>query len=364
MGEQMLPIFCSTCGTPFPDGAGAHLCPDCGGLFEIEEDYFTNHLIYGQEDSGSPARRSASAAQVSLGEGWTPLVPMEVFGRTVYFKCEQLNPTGSFKDRATVVLVNALRRHGVTAAVEDSSGNAGASFAAYAAAAGMQARIFMPAYASGPKKLQIEAYGARIELVEGPRSAATEAILEEVAKGAVYASHGYLPHGLAGIAEMASELVAQLGEPPGGVIAPAGHGSILLGLAYGFEAYQRAGKLETLPALIGVQAQACAPLYALFNYGEQAAEEVKELETIAEGIRIRTPYRAEAVVEHVRRSGGTMLAVGEEEIAAGHFALRTRGLYVEKTSAVVWPALEKTLASLADPVVVILSGSGLKQACL
>jgi len=364
MNDQKLPILCEQCGTPFPEGAGVFLCPECGGLFKVDDSFFPDYLVYDYKRDGSFPRKPTPEEGISLGEARTPLIRLNISGRKVYFKCEHMNPTGSFKDRGTVVLVNDLLRHGVSEAVEDSSGNAGASFAAYAAAAGIHARIFMPAYASGPKKLQIEAYGAEIELVEGPRSAATEAILKEVSEGAVYASHAYLPHGLAGTAGIAAELLSQLGKPPGAVLAPAGHGSILLGLAFGFEAFRSAGMIEKSPALIGVQAEACAPMVAMFHQGPESAAEVVEGETIAEGIRIRKPYRGEKVVDHVRRSGGTFLAVSEEEIKAGHEVMRRQGLYVEKTSAVVWPALQESLPDIEDPVVVILTGNGLKQASL
>ena len=113
---------------------------------------------------------------VSLGEGSTPLLWAEAFGRQVAFKCEYLNPTGSFKDRGTTVITTFLKSRGVTAAVEDSSGNAGASFAAYAARAGIKAGIYVPAAASGPKRQQIEFYGAELHPIEGTRSDVTTAL--------------------------------------------------------------------------------------------------------------------------------------------------------------------------------------------
>jgi threonine synthase len=151
-------------------------CPHCGGIFD-----------YGEPVSYDPApvessqpgvwryRRSfglpPEVEPVSLGEGGTPLVWAEAFGMPVAFKCEFQNPSGSFKDRGSAVIAGFLKSRGVTAAVEDSSGNAGASFAAYAARAGIQARIFVPDSASGPKKRQIEAYGAQVVRIMGPRSA-------------------------------------------------------------------------------------------------------------------------------------------------------------------------------------------------
>jgi threonine synthase len=303
----------------------------------------------------------SDAPIISLGEGDTPLLGYELKGRTIYFKCEYLNPTGSFKDRGSVVLMSALCAAGVEAAVEDSSGNAGASFAAYAARAGIRARVFVPEYASGPKRAQIEAYGAQVVCTPGPRSAASEAVRREAEAGAVYASHAYLPHGIAGMATVAFEIYEQLGEAPGSVVLPVGQGSLFLGIFLGYKAMLDAGEIERLPALIGVQAGACAPIWAVYSAGAAGLELIREGETVAEGIRILHPRRGDEVLAAVDESGGRMVAVDETEILEGRNLLSRLGLYVEPTSAVVWPALETTLEVLTNPVVVVLTGSGLKS---
>ncbi|MCW5876092.1 MAG: pyridoxal-phosphate dependent enzyme [Anaerolineales bacterium] len=300
------------------------------------------------------------AADISLGEGGTPLIPGQGFGKQLAFKLESLNPTGSFKDRGSAPLASWLRARGVSEAVEDSSGNAGASFAAYAARAGVKARVFVPSYASGPKRAQIEAYGAQLEPVEGPRSAAAEAVQRAAADGAAYASHAYLPFGLPGIATIAYELYEQLGRAPGTVLAPAGHGSLLLGIALGFEALQAAGHSAELPRLVGVQARACAPLWALLTQGAAGLAWVTEGETLAEGVRVRQPLRGDALLAAVERSGGQFLAVEEKEILPARDALASAGLFVEPTSAIVWAALQQVADALPEPIVLILTGSGLK----
>jgi threonine synthase len=304
----------------------------------------------------------AEAAPVSLGEGGTALLPATVEGRRVHFKLEFTQPTGSFKDRGMAVLFTALTATGVSEAVEDSSGNAGASFAAYAAKAGIRARVFVPAATSGPKRAQIAAYGAEVVAVEGPRSAAAEAALRAVKAGAVYGSHIYNPIGLAGNATAAYEIWEALGEAPGCVVLPVGHGTLLLGLARGFEALRDAGLIQRLPRLIGVQALGCAPLWAVHRYGRDGLAWVTEGETAAEGVRVVRPVRGDSVLAAVQASDGTLVAVEEAEIAEGHNALARLGLYVEVTSAVVWPALRQVLAEPpAGEVVVVLTGSGLKN---
>jgi threonine synthase len=297
----------------------------------------------------------------SLGEGGTPLVPVKIGAREVHFKCEQLNPTGSFKDRGTVVLVSALRAVGVEEAIEDSSGNAGASFAAYAARAGMRARVFVPDAASPVKRRQIESYGAEVVRIMGPRSNAAEIVRAAAAGGSVYASHAYFPHALAGMATIAYELVEALGRAPGALVCPVGQGTLALGAFRGFAALREAGAVDQLPAIVGVQAMACAPIWAAYQGGAAALAWVTEGETAAEGIRIRHPLRGDAVLAAVRASGGVMVAVDESQIREGQRGLGREGFFVEPTSAVVWPALLGLLPRLPDPVVVVLTGSGYKS---
>lgn len=281
--------------------------------------------------------------------------------RDLYFKLEGSNPTASFKDRGTAVLISYLSAVGVETAVEDSSGNAGASFAAYAARAGIEARIFVPDYASGPKRVQMEAYGAKVVRVLGPRSAVTEAALRAVDGGEVYASHAYLPFGLAGMATLAYELFESMERLPEAIIVPVGQGTLLLGLSRGFRALRNAGLIEVLPRLVGVQARACAPIWAVFTSGAVGLGWVSEGMTQAEGIRILQPLRGDAVLKAIDETAGWMEAVDEEQISAARNALGARGLYVEPTSAVVWAALESVLGRTNGAVAMVLTGSGLKS---
>jgi threonine synthase len=304
----------------------------------------------------------AAVEPVSLGEGGTPLTPVTADGRTVFFKQESLNPTGSFKDRGMAVMFAALRAAGVREAIEDSSGNAGAAFAGYAARAGIRARVFVPAAASGPKRRQIEAYGAAVVAVDGPRSRAAEAAQAAAAAGAMYGSHIFNPLGLAGNATAAFEIWEQLGHAPETVTVPLGHGTLLLGLQRGFRALQAAGLISRLPRLIGVQALACAPLWAVHEYGGQGLDWVTEGATVAEGIRVVQPLRGDAVLAAVRESGGTILVVEEDAILPARDALARLGLYAEPTCGVVWAALSQLSPTLAGDSVAVLTGNGLKSA--
>jgi threonine synthase len=303
------------------------------------------------------------AKLVSLGEGGTPLIPQVVDQRTIYFKCEHLNPTGSFKDRGTVLIVSSLLAEGVREAVEDSSGNAGASFAAYCARAGIRASVYVPEYAAGPKRAQIEQAGAEVIVVPGPRSAASDAARQRAESGAAYASHAHLPHGLAGMATMALEIADQLGGVPGTLVLPIGQGTLLLGAYYGFRSLQAAGRIDAIPQIVGVQARACAPIWQAFVRGMEEPSAVEEGETLAEGIRIARPIRLNAVLAAIRASGGRVVAIDEHQIESGRDALARAGFYVEPTSAVIWPALRE-IRDVPDPVVAVLTGSGFKDPIL
>ncbi len=220
--------ICTNCHRPFPAAGVPYRCPICGGIYDVADPLQFDpdkvlplHLA----DQGIWRYRHSfnlpdDSPQVYLGEGATPLVWGEAFGRPAAFKLEMLNPTGSYKDRGSAVLVSFLLSRKVQEAVEDSSGNAGASFAAYAAKAGIKARVFVPDYAAGPKRLQIEVTGAEVVRVLGPRSNAADAVRRAAEQGAVYASHAYLPQGLAGYATIAYELVEQMETPPATVLVP------------------------------------------------------------------------------------------------------------------------------------------------
>jgi threonine synthase len=305
---------------------------------------------------------SPDSEPVSIGEGGTPLLWAEVFGRNVAFKCEYLNPSGSFKDRGSAVIAAWLKSRGITKAVEDSSGNAGSSFAAYAARAGIKATVFIPESASGPKRRQIEAYGAELVHISGSRSDVANSVKAVADRGAVYASHAYLPFNLPGYATAAYEIFEQLGNKmPGTIVIPAGQGGLLLGLARGLDALRVATDLIiNVPKIIGVQARVCAPLWIKYNAGSEGDGTVLENPTFAEGVRVSNPLRAEAVIRAVIASHGSICVTEENEIISSRDELARLGFYVEPTSAIIWSALKQTIKDLPDPVVVILTGSGYK----
>lgn len=293
---------------------------------------------------------------MTLGEGGTPLVPSR--DRRILFKVESANPTGSFKDRGASVLLTALRAAGVEEVVEDSSGNAGAAIAAYAARAGVRATVYVPAAASPGKLAQIGAHGARLVPVPGTR--------EDVARAAqaapgTYASHCWDPLFFHGTKTVAFELWDDLGgRAPDWIVCPVGHGTLLLGLALGFRELALAGAIPRLPRLVAVQSAACAPLA-----GPPLGRAEGAGETVAEGIRVRAPVRGVEVREAVLATGGRWALASEDEIVTARRRLGAEGFFVEPTAAVApaaaWRLLEEGVIGPAEVVVVPITGHGLKS---
>lgn len=175
-----------------------------------------------------------------------------------------------------------------------------------------------------------------------------------------YGSHAYLPINLPGYATIAYELVDKMKGMPGTVIVPVGQGGLLLGIGRGFQALVDAGFINKMPIFVGVQAQACAPIWAIIKYGRSGQILTSEGYTVAEGIRIRYPLRGDAVIQMVEKNGWIMLAIEEEDILVGQVELARRGFFVEPTSAVIWEAAKQVIGEVPEPIVAILTGSGLK----
>lgn len=294
----------------------------------------------------------------------TPLVAREWGGREVHFKLDFLLPTGSFKDRGTAMMVARIAESGIGAVHEDSSGNAGASLATYCAAYGILCTIYVPSSASAGKLAQIRASGARLERVDGPRESSSRAAVEAAASGdSCYASHNWNPWFLEGVKSLAYELTSQCtSDPPDAIVVPAGYGSLVLGLAWGFDDLRGEGGTSFKPRIYACQAERCAPLDAAFRGRRFSPEDA--LPTVAEGVASARPVRTPEVVAALRAYGGGTVTVSDPEILHARTDLARRGLFVEPTAAVAPAACLKLVAAGVlrpkDKVVVVLTGHGLK----
>lgn len=300
---------------------------------------------------------------VSLGEGFTPLVPFRVAGRELLVKLDYLFPTGSYKDRGASVLISKVKELGIRHVVQDSSGNAGCAVAAYAALAGISCEIFVPESTSEAKLTQIRLAGAELHRVPGNREATARAAFVR-AQDVYYASHCWNPYFLQGTRTFAFEVWEQLSwKAPGTVIVPAGNGTLLLGAWLGFRELLAAGFVDRMPALVAVQSAACAPIAeAVLRPGSRTLPAISPGHTIAEGIAIAEPVRWQAMVRAVQESGGSVITVDDRQIIDALKQMCGRGYYIEPTAAAAIAGTVKFLgeSDAREPIVTVITGHGLK----
>ena len=366
-------LRCTACGAGHGADMGTLACRECGSPLQVEY----------QDEAARPAAPAGpngtkfsspvhdSSVSVSLGEGKTPCVQLtksaESLGlNELYAKLEFLNPTGSFKDRGTAVMMSVARENGVTEIVEDSSGNAGASVSAYAARAGIKAHIFAPATAPAAKLRQIRVYGAEVHAIPGSRgdtTAAAVAFYKE--RGLVYASHVLSPYFLEGTKTFAYEVAEQFGtEMPDHIVFPVGNGSLLIGAWIGFAELQDAGRVARTPRLHCVQAGAVMPVAAAYQSSSWRLADAGK--TVAGGIAVATPARQRQMLDVLRSTGGAAVAVEEDDILRWKERLaRTEGIFAEPTSAAAFSGLELLVrqgsVAAGDTVLVPVTGFGLKD---
>jgi threonine synthase len=360
---------CPACARVYATDRPLWRC-DCGSHLNLATGQaFARGVIVAGEASlwrYAAALALSSTPRVALGEGWTPLLRRNWSGTDIHFKLESQMPTGSFKDRGTAVMLNHLLEVGVGPIHEDSSGNAGASLATYAAAAGVPCRIYVPASAPRAKLVQIAAAGADVRPIAGTRQDVTDAALAAVGQS-FYASHNWQPFFIEGTKTLAFELWEQLGfRAPDNILVPTGYGSNILGLERGFNELERGGEIAAKPRLFAVQAANCAAFAAAWSAGADHFVPFSAKPTVAEGIAAPRPVRFAEVVAALRRSRGGVVAVREAEIAPALDALGRIGLFVEPTAATTGAALTRLLADGAitadQTTVAVLTGSGLKAA--
>ncbi|UWG46665.1 Threonine synthase and cysteate synthase [Halanaeroarchaeum sp. HSR-CO] len=355
-------LVCPDCGETYDAGPGEPWQCTCGHPLDFAE----RPLPDGPPETLGVARGLWAfedflpiEPHVTLGEGWTPLADAPAWDAT--FKLEYVLPSGSFKDRGATATLSRAVELGVDRVVEDSSGNAGAAIAQYAARAGVEADIYVPAGAKESKLKAIRRVGATPVPIEGTRQDVTDACVAAVEAGdAWYASHAWNPAFFAGTATFAVELAAQRDwSVPDAVVVPLGHGTLFLGAYRGFTALRDAGWTDSVPRLLGVQAAGVAPIAAALN--EDADGPIND---VADGIQITDPVRQKQILDAVDDTGGDAIAIGEAATEAALTALHERGFYVEPTSAIAVAGLEayreRGVLSTDDDVVVPLTGSGLK----
>lgn len=349
-------LRCLACGRDHPESAD--LCP-CGGALDVEgfAPKLDKALFHGRGLARfAPALPLGGAELLTLGEGSTPMPRVAELGAR--FKLEYLQTTGSFKDRGAAVLLTKAKALGAKRVVEDSSGNAGAAIAAYAARAGLPCDVFCPEWAIEAKLRAMRALGATVQVIPGPRRGVTEAAVRFCREHKAYfASHVFPPWFIQGTKTMAYEIAEDLGfRAPDAVIAPAAMGTVTIGLHRGFEELRRAGLVDRVPRIFSAQAAGFAPVVRAITGEPGPAEENR----IADGLLIAEPPRLAQMVDAVKATGGSAAAITKEETERALAKLHGKGLLVEPSSATALAALERFRAegSLGprDEAVVVLTG--------
>lgn len=365
-------LHCVQCGASFPANMLILQCDRCQSPLDVFYEVITSQSPPRDLSARQmPIPMHDESAGVTLGEGDTPVVLLPKVGQLlgserIYGKLEFLNPTGSFKDRGTATLISVALEHGVKEIVEDSSGNAGASIAAYSARAGIKAHIFAPADAPSSKIRQIKVYGGEAHLIAGPREAATEAAVDFYQKNnLLYASHNLSPYFVEGTKAFAYEVLKQFGDGlPDHIVMPVGNGSLFIGAWKGFQELKAGGHIKDIPTLHCVQAQAVRPIVDAFEGLEWSIKNVQQ--TVAGGISVGNPPRLQQVVSIIHATGGQAVAVSESEILRWHGLLSAQeGIYAEPTSAAAFAGVESLIKQghiKRDEVTLVpITGFGLKD---
>ena len=308
-----------------------------------------------------------SAQPVTLGEGWTPMMQSKRHP-AVWLKEEATNPTGTFKARGMSMAVTMAKHYGLTKLAVPSAGNAAGALAAYAAAAGMEAHIFMPRDVPFANYLECMAYGAHTTLVDGLISDCAKIVSErKEAEGWFDVSTVKEPFRVEGKKTMGYELVEQLGwEYPEAVFYPTGGGVGFIGMWKAFEELEQLGWVTgKRPKMIAVQSSGCAPVSRAFQAGDEASRFWDGAATFASGLRVPKPYGDSIVLDIARSSGGLVLDFPDEEILRSLLDWsQNEGLLLSPEGAAATAAYDHLLATgflqNEDRVVIFNTGGGLK----
>ncbi|MBK6723158.1 MAG: threonine synthase [Acidobacteria bacterium] len=377
-------LECALCGLRHEANVLQNLCITCGKplLVRYDLDKAAETLT-----RGSMATRESSlwryrevlpvvdeANIVSLGEGWTPLFKTDRLAATLavdldlYIKDEGQNPTQSFKARGMTAAISMAKELGVKKLAVPSAGNAAGAMAAYAAMAGMEANIFMPADTPRANIVECEQTGANVTLVDGLITDCGAIVAKrKEAEGWFDVSTLKEPYRVEGKKTMGYELAEQFAWTlPDLIMYPTGGGTGLIGMWKAFDEMQQIGWIGSKrPRMVSVQSETCAPIVRAFHAGERFADEFENAATVASGLRVPKAIGDFLILDAIRASGGTAISVTDAELVAAVKEIGSAtGIFVAPEGAACLPALRKLIAdgmvSDGESVVIFNTGSGVK----
>jgi threonine synthase len=373
-------LECSRCHKTVSAQTPQTLCPACSGSLYVRYDL---KPLRGTAARDSIAREAAAspwlglwryrlvlpdAEPVTLGEGWTPMLRSRRYPG-VFLKEEGANPTGTFKARGLSLAVTMARHYGIKKLAVPSAGNAAGALAAYAAAAGIEAHIFMPKDVPFANYVEATVYGAKVNLVDGLISDCGRMVAERKEKeGWFDISTLKEPFRVEGKKTMGYELVEQLGwEYPDAVFYPTGGGVGLIGMWKAFVELEELGWVRPgkRPRMIAVQSSGCAPVVRAFEQGEKVSQVWQNAATFAAGLRVPKPYGDSIMLEILRESGGVAVALPDDRILESLKDWgKNEGIFLSPEGATTTAAYDHLLATgflkPKDRVVLFNTGAGLK----
>jgi threonine synthase len=375
-------VRCPRCRTAYPRGQVLTLCR-CGSPLLVEYDLAEARSRWSRDSLKErpptmwryrevlPVQEAGD--ELTLGEGFTPLLPVPRLGghlglEHLYIKDESCNPTGSFKARGLSAAVSMARQLGLHKLAIPSAGNAAGAMAAYAAHAGMESFIFMPDDTPKANVREAEVYGARVTLVRGLITDCGKIVAErKTQEGWFDVSTLKEPYRIEGKKTMGYELAEQFGwELPDVVLYPTGGGTGLIGMWKAFREMESLGWIgPKRPRMVTVQASGCAPIVRAFHGNQKTAEPWTDAHTVASGLRVPHAIGDFLILEALRESGGTAVAVDDSALVDGvRLVGRLEGLFLCPEGAACVPALDQlTRQGWVEPherVVIFNTGTGLK----
>jgi threonine synthase len=367
-------LECSKCGQSLSAATPQTVCPEDGGVLYARYDLASIRKEF------SPARLAGRAATmwryaevlpeaepVSLGEGFTPMLPSREFSN-VYIKDEGLNPTGSFKARGLSAAVTMAKHYGLKKLAIPSAGNAAGALAAYAAAAGLEAHIFMPKDVPKANRIESDYYGAHVTLVDGLINDCARLVAERKQKqGWFDLSTLKEPFRVEGKKTMGYEVAEQLGwQMPQGIIYPTGGGVGMIGMWKAFDEMEQLGWIgPERPQMVSVQADGCAPIVKAWDEGRPTSELWPHASTKASGLRVPKAYGDYIILDILNKSGGVAISVPDDEMmeAVRHWS-RVEGVFAAPEGGAALAAYRRLRDSCffaaEDTVILFNTGTGLK----
>jgi threonine synthase len=366
-------LECSRCQNEISAEKYETVCPKCAGALYVRYDMEAlkgtakRPTADGQQSMWRYASVLPEVDPVTLGEGWTPMLPSRR-NPNVFLKEEATNPTGTFKARGMSMAVSMARHYGLKKLAAPSAGNAAGALAAYAAAAGIEANIFMPKDVPFANYLEGVAYGANVTLVDGLISDCARIVNERKEKeGWFDISTLKEPFRVEGKKTMGYELVEQLNWTyPDAVFYPTGGGVGLIGMWKAFEEMEQLGWVSgKRPKMIAIQASGCAPVANAYKEGADVSKMFENAATFAAGLRVPKPYCDYIILDVVRKSGGTVVDLPDETILNSLLDWsRNEGLLLSPEGAAATAAydhlIETGFLNPSDKVVIFNTGAGLK----